>query len=169
MKNSFLGFYPLFVVAQMLICNYLHLTSYVMPSLLPALVLCLPTKVRTVPALFAAFITGLSVDLIAEGALGLNTAALLTVALVRRSLCDFIFGEDLVLRNEDFSIRKYGLPKVLFALFLVQSLFLAVYLWADGAVARPLTFNLIRFAASLAAGMLLSLPVVDMLTPDDRK
>ena len=169
MKHNFLVYYLLLIVAQMLLCNYLHLTAYVTPSLLPALVLCLPTKVRTAAALPAAFLTGLAVDLIAEGAIGINTAALLPVALLRRSLCDFIFGQELVVRDEDFSIRKYGLPKVVFAVFLVQCVFLAVYLWADGAAARPTSFNLIRFAASLAVGMVLSLPVVNMLKPDDRR
>lgn len=169
MKHNFLVYYLLLIVAQMLLCNYLHLTAYVTPSLLPALVLCLPTKVRTAAALPAAFLTGLAVDLIAEGAIGINTAALLPVALLRRSLCDFIFGQELVVRDEDFSIRKYGLPKVVFAVFLVQCVFLAVYLWADGAAARPASFNLIRFAASLAVGMVLSLPVVNMLKPDDRR
>ena len=169
MKNNFLVFYLLFIMAQMLICNYLHLTAYITPSLLPALVLCLPTKIRTAVALPVAFLTGLAVDMIAEGALGMNTVALLPVALLRRSICNALFGEELVVRGEDFSVRKYGLPKVLFAVFLVQSLFLAVYLWADGASARTLSFNLTRFAASLAAGMLLSIPVVNMLTPDDRR
>lgn len=169
MKNHFLLYYLLLIVAQMLICNYLHLTVYITPSLLPALVLCLPAKVKTAAALPVAFLTGLAVDLIAEGAPGLNAFALLPVALLRRSICDFIFGEEVVVRGEDFSIRKYGLLKVLFAIFLVQCLFLALYLWADGAMVRPLTFNLIRFAASLAAGMLLSIPVVNLLTPDDRR
>jgi hypothetical protein len=169
MKNNFLVLYILLVAAQMLICNYLHLTHYLMLTLLPTLVLCLPTKVKTAAALLIAFATGLSVDLIAEGALGINTVALLPVALLRRSICDFIFGEELVVRGEDFSIRKYGLPKVLFALFLVLSLFLVIYLWADGAATRPWLFNLIRFAVSLAAGMLLGVAVVDMLMPDDRR
>ncbi|MBQ8022076.1 MAG: hypothetical protein IJ255_05250 [Bacteroidales bacterium] len=169
MKKNFILLYVLLVAAQMLICNYLHLTSYVQLSLLPALILCLPTRVRTSVALLIAFATGMAVDLIAEGAPGINTVALLPVALLRRTVCDFIFGEELVLREEEFSIRKYGLPKVLFALFLVQALFLLIYLWADGAGTRPFLFNLIRFGASLAAGMLLGIPVTDMLTPDDRK
>ena len=169
MKNNFLLLYVLLVAAQMLICNYLHLSPYVMLSLMPALVLCLPTKVSTTAALLIAFATGFSVDLIAEGALGLNTVALLPVALLRRTICDFVFGEELVIRGEDFSIRKYGLPKVLFALFQVQALFLVLYLWADGAATRPMLFNLIRFSASLAAGMLLGLAVADMLMPDDRR
>ena len=169
MKKNFVLLYILLVAAQMLICNYLHVSPDLMLTLLPVLVLCLPTKVSTAAAMLIAFVTGLSVDLIAEGALGINTVALLPVALLRRSICDFIFGEELVVRGEDFSIRKYGLPKVLFALFLVLALFLVIYLWADGAATRPLLFNLIRFGVSLAAGMLLGIAVVDMLMPDDRR
>ena len=45
MRNNFTVLYVLLVAAQMLICNYLHLTPYIMLSLLPALILCLPTKV----------------------------------------------------------------------------------------------------------------------------
>lgn len=169
MKKHFLVFYLLLAAAQMLICNYLHLTAYVMPSILPVLVLCLPTKIKTAAALPIAFLTGLVVDLVAEGAIGINTAALLPVGLLRRSICNFIFGEELVIRGEDFSISKYGLPKVLFAIFLVQCIFLGGYLWADGAAMRPMEFNLIRFAASLGTGMLLSIPAVNMLAPDDRR
>lgn len=169
MKKNFVLLYILLVAAQMLICNYLHVSPYLMLTLLPVLVLCLPTKVSTAVAMLIAFVTGLSVDLIAEGALGINTVALLPVALLRRSICDFIFGDELVVRGEDFSIRKYGLPKVLFALFLVLALFLILYLWADGASTRPLVFNLLRFGVSLAAGMLLGIAVVDMLMPDDRR
>ena len=62
------------------------------------------------------------------------------------------------IRAEDFCL-----------LFLVLSLFLVIYLWADGAATRPWLFNLIRFAVSLAAGMLLGVAVVDMLMPDDRR
>ena len=106
MRNNFFFLYVLLVAAQMLICNYLHLTSYVMLSLLPAMILCLPTKIGTPAALLIAFATGTAVDLIAEGALGINTVALLPVALLRRRICDFIFGEELVVRGEDFSIRE---------------------------------------------------------------
>ena len=169
MKKNFAVLYILLVAAQMLICNYLHVSPYLMLTLLPVLVLCLPTKVSTTVAMLIAFATGLSVDLIAEGAMGINTVALLPVALLRRSICDFIFGDELVVRGDDFSIRKYGLPKVLFALFLVLSLFLILYLWADGAATRPMLFNLIRFGVSLIAGMLLGIAVVDMLMPDDRR
>ena len=129
-RSNFFLVYLLLVVAQILICNYFHLTSFVMLSILPVLVLCIPIR----------------------------------IPLIR-----LVFGEDLISRNEDFSVRKYGFGKVTLAILIVQSLFLAVYILADGAGTRPPAFNAIRFCASLLAGYLLSLILIDTLAPDTRK
>ena len=46
-KNTFFLVYLLLTVVQMLICNYFHLTPYVMLSILPVMVLCIPLRVPT--------------------------------------------------------------------------------------------------------------------------
>ena len=127
--------------------------------------LCVSTWVT----MLIAFATGFLVDLFSEGILGLNVLALVPVAFVRKEVIRLIFGGELFARKEDFSIRKNGFGKVLMAIFLVQALFLAVYVWADGTGTRPLSFQAIRFGASLAAGVLVSLLVIDILAPDTRK
>ncbi len=168
-RSDFFLVYLLLLVAQLLICNYFHLTPYVTLSLLPVMVLCLPIRVSTTAALFIAFATGLSVDLLAEGLLGLNTLALLPVAFIRMPLIRLIFGEDLISRKEDFTVRKNGIGKVTLAILLVQALFLLLYIWADGAGTRPFWFNALRFGASLAAGYAAAIIVIDALAPDSRK
>ena len=167
--TSFFLVYFLLTVAQLLICNYFHLTPYVTLSILPVMVLCIPIKYSTVAALFIAFGTGLSVDLLAEGLLGLNTFALLPVALVRRPLIRLVFGDEVFARNEDFSVKKNGFGKVSGAIVIAQALFLALYIWADGAGTRPFWFNMARFSASLAAGYILAVILIDTLAPDSRK
>ena len=52
------------------------------------------------------------------------------------------------------------------ALIMAQSLFLAIYIWADAAGTRPLWFCALRFAASLAAGYILSIFVAQILAPE---
>ena len=168
-RSDFFLVYFLLTVAQILICNYFHLTPYVTVSLLPVMVLCLPTRISTTGALFIAFVTGLAVDFLAEGLLGLNTLALLPVAFLRLPLIKLIFGEDLLSRGEDFTVRKNGIGTVTLAILIVQSLFLLLYIWADGAGTRPGWFNTLRFAASLAAGYLVALMVIDALASDSRK
>ena len=161
--------YLLLVVVQILLCNYFLVTPYITLSILPIMILCLPLKISTVAAMIIAFVTGLSVDFLAEGLIGINALALVPVAYVRKSLIGFVFGEDLISRGEDFSIRKNGLGEVSMAILLVQSLFLIIYIAADGAGTRPFWFNAARFGASLAAGYLVALLLVDTLVPDSRK
>lgn len=170
MRNTnFFLVYLLLVAAQILICNYFHLTPYVTLSLLPVMILCLPTRISTTVALFIAFATGLTVDFLAEGLIGLNTLALLPVAFLRIPLIKLIFGEDLLSRKEDFTVRKNGIGKVSLAILLVQALFLLLYIWADGAGTRPAWFNLLRFGASLLVGYAAAIIVIDALAPDTRK
>lgn len=161
--------YILLVVAQILLCNYFHVTPYITLSILPVMILCLPLRISTIAAMLIAFATGLSVDFLAEGLIGINALALVPVAFVRKTLIGFVFGEDLISRGEDFSIRKNGIGEVSMAILLVQALFLIIYIAADGAGTRPFWFNAARFGASLAVGYLVALLLVDTLSPDSRK
>lgn len=168
-KSAFWAVYLLLVIVQLLLSNYFTFTPYVMLSILPVMVLSMPTRVGTVPAMLIAFLTGLTVDFLSEGLIGLNALALVPVALIRNGVIGLVFGQELFARREDFSIRKNGLPQVLLALLICQILFTAVYVWADAAGTRPFWFNAARFGASLAAGILVSLPTLEVLAPDTRK
>lgn len=167
-KSGFWLIYIILLVAQLLLSTYANFTPYVMVTLLPVMVLCMPIRMHTILAMVIAFASGLSVDLLSEGLLGLNALALVPVAFARNAIIRLIFGRELFAREEDFSIHRNGFGKVLVVLVLSVALFLAIYIWADGAGTRPLLFNAIRFGASLVASTLLSLLVVNLLAPDSR-
>ena len=167
-RADFILKYLILALIQMLLCNYANFSPYLTLSILPVMVLCIPTRANTTWAMLIAFVTALAIDFLAGGVIGLNALALVPVALIRRPVCDSIFDKELAVRGDDFSIRKYGMPKVVFAIFLVQTLFLLIYVTADGGVQRPFSFSLVRFALSLVAGVLLSIPAAAVLTPDDR-
>ena len=168
-KSGFWLIYLFLLVAQLLLSSYAIFSPYVMVTLLPVMVLCIPIRVGTMLAMLIAFASGLFVDLLSEGLLGLNALALVPVAFARNSIIRLIFGGELFAREEDFSIHRSGFGKVAVALLLSTALFLVVYVWADAAGTRPFQFNAIRFAASLAVSTGLSLLVVDLLAPDSRK
>lgn len=169
MKGRFVIMYVLLVVAQIVICNYFRLSPYVMLTILPVLVLSLPMNTSVLSGMLIAFATGLCVDVLGEGFLGLNAFALVPVAYARKWLCKEIFGEEILEKTENFSIRKYGFAQVTFAITIVQALFLVLYIWADGGASRTFFFNLERFALSLVTGVLLSLAVADILKPENRR
>lgn len=160
--------YILLAVAQMVICNYFRISPYIYVTILPAIVMCIPLKINTTVAMLVAFATGVSVDLLAEGVLGLNTLALVPVALVRYPLLRMTMGTEMQEKNYRFNIRSVGLGKMLLVTVLSTGLFLAIYVLADGAGVRPLWFNTIRFFASLACDTLLAMLVVHVLNPDER-
>lgn len=155
--------YLIMVVAQMVICNYFYLGYYITLSLLPALILLMPIGVGTLEAMAAAFVTGFAVDALAEGLIGLNMLALVPVAYLRRHILSLVFGREIYAREENVSIRKHGLGKVIVALLMAQALFLAIYIWADTAGTTPLWFDLARFAGSLIVSLPLSLLAEDIL------
>lgn len=171
MKNgqNFGILYLMLLVCQVLICNYFSFTPYLMLTLLPAMVLCIPLTVSTIGCMFIAFMSAMTVDWMAEGIIGLNAAALTPVALLRKPVLRIFFGEDIITRKDSFSVRKYGNAKVSAAILLPLIVFISIYIFLDGAGTRPLWFCLIKGFASLLSSYLLSLLVVNILTPDDRK
>lgn len=56
-----------------------------------------------------------------------------------------------------------------FVLAIAQSIFLLIYIWADGSAARPLMFNFLRFILSLLTGTILSLVTANLLDHNERK
>lgn len=162
-RSDFWLAYFLLLTAQLALSNYVNFSLYVTLSILPVMVLCIPIRVATVPAMLVAMGTGLCVDLLTEGLLGLNALALVPVAYIRKPLIRRIFGSDLLSRKEDFTVQRNGYFQVAAATLVAQALFLLVYIWADGAGERPLWFLAARFGASLACGLLLSLLTLDAL------
>ena len=170
MKNQFFGilYFPM-VIGQMIICNYFQFTPYIVMTILPAMVLCMPLTIRTPMCMIIAFASGLAVDWLAEGLIGINAASLVPVALARKSIIRIFLGEDLIARSDSFTFKKNGFGKISIALITALSIFFAIYILVDGAGTRPTSFNAIRFTASVTSSFILSLIVTAVLTPDDRK
>lgn len=169
MKNRFVLTYVLLVIAQMLLCNYFHFTPYIMLTILPIMVFCIPTRVSVFWTLIIAFVTGLAVDYFAEGIIGLNAAALLPVAILRRTLIEAIFGPEPFEQEENITVKKYGLAKVSLAIFIITAIFLLIYNIADCAGTRPFIFILAKVCFSLLASYILSLLAINLLSYDDRR
>lgn len=159
----------LMVLGQMILCNFAGFSPYITLTMLPAMIICVPLTVSTPLCLLLAFATGLSVDWLSEGLIGLNAASLIPVALMRKPLIRFFLGEDLITRSDSFSFRKNGIGKISLVLIVSLLIFLGIYVFLDGAGTRPAWFNLTRIGLSLLCNYVLALIVTNILTVDDRK
>lgn len=170
MKGQNFGLlYFLLVLGQVIMCNFSNLGPYITLTLLPSMIMCVPLTISTVGCMLVAFVTGLSVDWLSEGLIGINAAALLPVALMRKPLIRFFLGEDLITRSDSFSIRKNGAGKISMMAIISTLIFLAIYIYLDGAGTRPIWFNIARCGISLLCNCVLALIVINILTVDDRK
>ena len=151
--NNFGLLYCLMLVCQIIICNFSPVGPYVTLSLLPAMILCTPLSINTVGCMLLAFGSGLAVDWLSEGVIGINAASLVPVALARNYILKIFFGK----------------AKVSAALMTAIAIFLGIYIMLDGAGTRETWFNFTIFGGSLIANWLLSLLVAHLLTPDDRR
>jgi hypothetical protein len=161
--------YCLLLIGQIVLCNYAALGPYIMLTMLPAMIMCIPTTVSTASCMLIAFASGLAVDWLSEGLIGLNAAAAVPVALLRNGAIKIFLGEDLITRGDRFSIKKNGLFKIIAVMFTALAVYLGIYVFLDGAGTRPAWFSLTRLGVSAACCMMLSLIVINILSPDDRK
>ena len=161
--------YSLLLIGQIVLCNYAALGPYVMLTMLPAMIMCLPTTFRTSTCMLVAFACGLCVDWLSEGLIGLNAAAAVPVGLFRNGIIKIFLGEDLITRGDRFSFKKNGFSKIMVAMLTATVIYLGVYIVLDGAGSRPAAFNLIRLGVSTACCLILSIVVTNILSPDDRK
>ncbi len=167
-KGQFWIAFALLLVAQLLLSNYLYVTPFVYLSILPVMVVTISIGIGTIPTMLIACVSGLLVDWLSDGVLGLNALAIIPVAFSRDGIISLVFGRELFARGEDFTVSRSGFAKVSIAILLAQALFLVVYIWADGAGTRPLWFSAARFGASLAAGYVASILCLGALAYDDR-
>lgn len=168
-KPVFWLIYLLLVIVQMLLTHYFRVSPYFTLCILPLMVLCIPIRVNTPIAMLIAFATGITVDLVGEGVLGINTLALVPVGFLRVQIIQLVFGTEVFARGEDFSARRNGLGKVALAALIAEAIFLVLFIWVDSAGTRPFGFNFLRFVCSLSGSMLLSMLTLDLLAPDPRR
>ena len=166
--SSFTLKFILLALAQVLIWNYCNFSQYLMLALLPAIILFLPTRQDTLITMLIAFATGFAADFLADGMLGLTSLSLVPVAFARKGIVRLIFGSEVLSREENISLQKHGIGNVIGSVMLSTALFLAIYIWADGAGTRPLWFNLVKFGASLIMSGTVSVLLAAILFQEER-
>lgn len=155
--------YVLLFLAQAALWNYGNFSQYLLIAFLPAMVLCLPLSRGPVYAMAIAFVTGLAMDFIVTGQLGLTSLALVPVALLRRPVIGLVFGSELFARGEELSFHRQGWPKFVLCVLMLTAVFLLVFVWADSAGTRPLWFNALKFGLSLVASSALGVFVAYLM------
>ena len=134
--------YFLLFLAQAVLWNYFNFSQYIVIAILPAMILCLPISRSTVEAMLIAFVTGVAMDFLVTGQLGLTAFALVPAGLLRRQVISLVFGSELFARGEELSLHRQGWLKFALAILLLTAVFLLPYIWLDDADESELIFTL---------------------------
>lgn len=139
----------LLILAQGALDNYVNLSIYLNITLFVFPLLMLPVRTGTVPAMLAAFIIGLVVDILGNGIPGLTAAALTAAALLRKTILGFIVPKDS--KEDKSTVEDLGLGRFAVYSALMCLIFLSVYVFLYSAGFKPFWRCLLRLCTSLAA------------------
>ena len=128
-------------------------------TLLPVMLLCLPTGWTTLRCMLFAFCTGLAVDFFSGGVLGLSALALTPLGWMRNFFLRKFFNDELVDRGEPLSWRKWGMGIVGLVL-LMTAIFLLIYIFVDAGGERSFWMGSRTFLLSMAADAVLALLIL---------
>ena len=160
--------FAVLTLAQALISNYFLFSQYVLISLLPLLIMSLPSRYGTPVALALAFVVGFVVDFVGTGALGLTSCTLLPLALLRLPLLRLVSGEEILTDRDDSPIAHQTTAEQALTFVLACVLFFGLYVWVDSAGTRPLWFNALRTLFSTMVSALLCLLLGNFLFSQNR-
>lgn len=166
-NDNFWGHYVLLFIAQLVLSNYFVFSPWVMATLLPAMVLCIPLSIGPIGAMAIAFASGLGVDFLAEGVIGLNALAIVPVAFAREKIISAVFGMDLLLRKNAFTFRRNGFVPVALATSIALIIFLIIFVWAEAAGTRSFWFIIGKISASYVISMVFCLLAVRAVAPSN--
>ena len=154
-------------LAQTMLGIYCGFTPYLALPLLPLAIMTLPYGFSPAMSCAAAFAAGFVVDFFTTGALGLSSAALLPVALLRRPIAEMAAGELVSFSPSTNPLARLGLRKSAVALTLSTALYVVIYTVLEAAGQRTIGFHIWRIFLSTAAGTALQMLICRILYRDD--
>lgn len=159
MKDSWgrILFYVIILLIQIVLSGYVNIGPYIYLCCLPLLVLYLPLYQETGVSMIIAFACGLVVDFLCDGIMGLNAAAAVALAAVRKPLYAACFSKDNLERAVIPTIQEAGVLRHINFILVSLAVYFIVYICLDSVGMESLTTTLLRFVLSCAANLVIIL------------
>lgn len=136
------------VIIQLILNSYINLGLYIYLVIFPFIILTLPYRVKTIPAMLLSFLLGLAIDFLSNGVLGLNAGALTAMALCRQSFLQMLINEQSMGKYDTPSIKEIGFLKFSTYIILSFIIFFVSYIFLDNMGFSPFGFNLLKLLVS---------------------
>jgi|LAHU01.1.fsa_nt_gb hypothetical protein len=145
------------MVIQIIICDYIYTGPYIHLTLLPLIILSIPTEIGYPKLALISFAVGFLIDLVSDGILGLNSAAAVMTATFVKPISFITINRERSDKLERPTLSDVGFFRYFrYSSYLIL-VFLVTYILFDCAGFRPASFILMRIALSYVANILMIL------------
>lgn len=152
-------FIAVLLLIQIVLSGYVNVGPYIYLCCLPLVVLYLPLYQEVSLSMLIAFGCGLAVDILCDGIMGLNAAAAVALAAVRKPLFAAFFTKDNLSRANIPTIRESGALRHINFILCSLLIFFIVYICLDSVGMESLQTTLLRLLLSTAANLVLVLAI----------
>lgn len=151
------------LIAQILIGDFVNIWTMLYVTVFPICIISLPLSINRAAYMLIAFFYGLCIDLLADGVIGLNAAALTALAYTRLFFAKIVLSKANVesLENQPITSRMVGLSKYALLVLFAYAVFFILYILLDSYKNFPLSFVLARYSISVAINTILTI-VIDL-------
>lgn len=152
-------FFATLLIIQIVLSKYANVGPYIYLCCLPLIVIYLPLYQETFLSMLTAFGCGLAVDVLCDGIVGLNAAASVALAAVRKPLFAAFFTRDNLERAVIPTIHETGVMRHINYIFISLLIYFIVYICLDSVGMESLQTTLLRLVLSCAANLVLVLAI----------
>lgn len=146
------------IVCQILVSEYVNIWAVLYIAVFPQFIILLPPTMNRSAYMLVAFILGLSIDLFADGVLGLNAAALTAMAYFRPSILKLTIPKASFenYENQPLIPRTVELPKLALINTMLLAVFFTVYVLLDSAATFTFGYTMLKIFLCIAANSIIT-------------
>ena len=146
------------IVCQILVSEYVNIWAVLYVAVFPQFIILLPPTMNRSAHMLVAFILGLSIDLFADGVLGLNAAALTAMAYVRPAILKLTVPKTSYesYDNQPLIPRTVELPKLALLNIMQLAVFFTVYVLLDSAATFSFGYTMLKIFLCIAANSIIT-------------
>lgn len=152
-------FYAALLIIQIVLSGYVNVGPYIYLCCLPLIVIYLPLYQETSLSMLIAFGCGLLMDILCDGIVGLNAAAAVALAALRKPIFAAFFTKDNIERAVIPTIRETGVFRHVNFIFTSLMVFFLVYICLDSVGMESIQTTVLRLVLSCAANLVLILAI----------
>lgn len=144
------------LVIQLLICEFANIWPPLYIAVFPLFILMLPHDMNNALLMIVAFISGLLIDALSDGLLGLNATSMTAIAFFKPMFIKSLARID-TFASQNITSKHLGFQKFFTFLLLSYTVFFLCYVMLDDLGSGTVTFMIIRILVNIAANLVIAI------------